>query len=285
MPFKVLIIGGAGGMGRWCAGLFKNAGHDVYISSRRDASGVARSLGVGLASPQEAGDFDIVVLSVPIDALEEVASDAAPRMRPGSLLMDLSSLKVKPLEAMLRHAPPGVEVIGTHPLFGPQSDFSGRTIVLVPTKRSVRWLPIIRPLFEEAGLNVLEATAERHDMNMAVVQGLTHFMYVAMGRALEKSQVNMEEASLFKTPVYGITKEMLGRVLSQSPELYALIQSSEHAREMRRAFIEACIELNSELEEGMLEDFIRDFKSAATYYGDTEGARERSERIIRDYGA
>ncbi|HTX44181.1 MAG TPA: prephenate dehydrogenase/arogenate dehydrogenase family protein [Methanocella sp.] len=282
MPFRVLIAGGAGGMGRWCARLFKSVGLDVSISSRRDASGVARSLGVRLSRPDEAGAFDIIVLSVPIDAVEEVASQLAPRMKPGSLLMDLSSIKQKPVASMLRHAPPGVEVIGAHPLFGPGSDGRGRTIVLVPTERSGRWLPVMRNLFKEAGFNVLEATAEQHDENMAVVQGLTHFMYVAMGRALEISAVDLNEASAFRTPVYGITKELLGRVLGQSPELYALIQSSERAGALRRAYLEACEELASKLDAGDLEGFIRDFKSARRYYGDTDGAKKRSERILQN---
>ena len=93
MPFKILIVGGAGGMGRWCASLLKNAGQDVSISSRGDASVIARSLGAGVSRPEHAGDYDIVILSVPIDAIEEAASEAAPHMRPGALLMDLSSLK------------------------------------------------------------------------------------------------------------------------------------------------------------------------------------------------
>ncbi len=281
MPLKALVVGGAGGMGRWCARLFKSIGLDVSISSRRDASGVAKSLGVRLSRPEEAGAFDIVVLSVPIDAVEEAASRLAPKMRPGSLLMDLSSLKEKPVEAMLRHAPPGVEVIGAHPLFGPDSDGRGRTLVLVPTERSGRWLPAIKDLFKKAGFGVLEATAEQHDRNMAVVQGLTHFMYVAMGRALEKAAVDLDEASAFQTPVYGITKELLGRVLAQSPELYALIQSSPETARMRHAFIEACEELFAELDSGDVDGFVRDFKSARRYYGDTGGAKKRSERLIR----
>ena len=269
-------------MGRWCASLFKSAGLDVSISSRRDASGVARSLGVRMSRPEEAGAFDIIVLSVPIDAIEKVASQLAPGMKPGSLLMDLSSLKKKPVESMLRHAPPGVEVIGAHPLFGPDSDGRGRTLVLVPTGRSKRWFSVLRGLFEDAGFNVLEATAEQHDENMAVVQGLTHFIYVAMGRALEKSRVDLDEASAFRTPVYGITRELLGRVLAQSPELYALIQSSEHTGELRRTYIEACEELASELDAGDIDGFIRDFRSARRYYGDTEGAKKRSERILQN---
>jgi prephenate dehydrogenase len=282
MPFKALIVGGAGGMGRWCASIFKGMGFDVSISSRRDASGVAGSMGVRLSKPEEAGAFDIVVLSVPIDAVEQAASDVAPKMKPGSLLMDLSSLKRGPVESMLRHAPQGVEVIGGHPLFGPGSESRGRTMVLVPTERSERWLSIIKDVFRDAGYNVLEATAEQHDKAMAAVQGLTHFMYIAMGRTLEKAQVDLGEASAFKTPVYGITREMLGRVLSQSPEMYALIQTSEHAVELRRAYVETCMELAFELEAGDMEGFVRDFESAARYYGDTAGARKRSERILRN---
>lgn len=281
MPFKVLVVGGAGGMGRWCATLFKNAGQDVSISSRGDASDMARSLGVGLSRPEYSGAFDIVVLSVPIDAIGPVASEAAPNMKPGSLLMDLSSLKVKPVDAMLRHAPPGVEVIGSHPLFGPASESRGMSVVLVPTERSERWLSIIRDIFADAGYSVLETTAERHDKAMAVVQGLTHFMYVAMGRTLEKANVDLTETSAFRTPVYGITKELLGRVLSQSPELYALIQSSEYAHELRHAYVDASRELASELDAGDTDRFIKDFESAARFYGDTAGARKRSERIIR----
>jgi len=184
---------------------------------------------------------------------------------------------------MLRHAPPGVEVIGAHPLFGPGPDGRGTGIVLVPTERSERWFSIVRDLLGDAGYDVLTATAERHDRAMAVVQGLTHFMYVAMGRALEKANVDIKEASALRTPVYGITKELLGRVLSQSPELYALIQSSGPAGELRKAFVGACEELSSKLDAGDLEGFARDFESAARYYGDTEGARKRSGRIIGDY--
>jgi len=281
MPFKVLVIGGAGGMGRWCASLFKGAGLDVAIGSRQDASEAARSLGVKAAKAEDAGHFDIVVLSVPIDAVEEVASKAAPRMRPGSLLMDLSSLKARPVEAMLSHAPAGTEVIGAHPLFGPGSEGRGRSIVLVPTERSERWLSIVRDIFADAGYGVLETTAEEHDKAMAVVQGLTHFMYVAMGRTMEKAGVDLKETSAFRTPVYGITKDMLGRVLSQSPELYALIQSSKDAGRIRDAYVDCCRELALALDAGDTEAFIRDFEDAARYYADTAGARKRSERLIR----
>ena len=181
---------------------------------------------------------------------------------------------------MLRHAPAGVEVLGAHPLFCPDSDSRGMTIVLVPAVKSGRWPSVIRGIFTGSGYNVIETTAEEHDRAMAVVQGMTHFMYVAMGRALDKSGVDLEELSAFKTPVYGITQELLGRVLSQDPGLYALIQSSPDAQRLRRAYVDACRELADGLDAGDSGKFIAAFESAARHYGDTAGARRRSERII-----
>lgn len=282
MPYKALVVGGAGAMGRWCAGFLKQAGFEVAISSRGDASEAAEAMGVVQVPAEDAGDFDIVVLSVPIDAIEGTAARVAPRMREGSLLMDLSSLKKGPMAAMLRHAPGGVEVIGAHPLFGPDTDtLSGRNVVLVPSDRSGRWLPIIRGQFENAGADVTIATAEEHDAKMAVVQGLTHFMYIAWGSALERLGVRQDELQAFQTPVYGITREMAGRVLSQSPELCALIQAGEDVRAVRAAFLDACRDLSEKADSGDVQGLIDAFRSAAAHYGDTAGARVRSERLLR----
>jgi prephenate dehydrogenase len=217
-----------------------------------------------------------------MDAVERMAARLAPHLRPGSLLMDLSSLKKSPMAGMIRHAPPGVEVIGVHPLFGPDTDtLEGRNVVLVPSDRSGRWLPILAGLFEAAGARVVVATAEEHDAKMAIVQGLTHFMYIAWGATLERLGVSLEELRAYETPVYGVTREMAGRVLSQSPELYALIQAGEDVRPVRAAFIGACSDLSKTADCGDLAGFIAAYRSAAEHYGDTAGARARSERLLR----
>ncbi len=282
MPFKALVVGGTGAMGRWCASFLKRSGFDVAIASRGDASEVAVSLDVRQASIDDAGDFDVVVLSVPIDAIEASAARIGPRMRPGSLLMDLSSLKKGPMAAMLRHAPPETEVLGVHPLFGPDTEsVEGRNVVLVPSGRSSRWLPVVRELFEHAGARVTTATAEEHDKKMAVVQGLTHFMYIAWGRTLESLAIRPDDLEGFQTPVFSVTKEMAGRVLAQSPELYALIQSGEAVAPVRATFIETCFTLAEAADAGDIEGFATAFRSAAAHYGDTAGAKARSERILR----
>ena len=282
MPFKALVVGGGGEMGRWCARLLKHAGFQVSISSRKDIRSTAKSLGVGIASLEDVGQFDVVVLSVPIDSIEGISAEAGSRMKEGSLLMDLSSLKKKPVEAMLRHTSQGVEVIGAHPLFGPGLEsLDGRTIAMVPTERSSRWLPVIRDVFESAGASVALSSADEHDRKMAIVQGLTHFLYISWGRAVEHLGIDLKELDAYRTPVYGITEDLAGRVLSQNPELYALIQSGPDVAPVRKAFIDSCKELAALVEQGDLEAFQNAFASAAVHYGDTAGARARSERLIR----
>ena len=49
----------------------------------------------------------------------EVIRKVAPHMHPGSLIMDVTSIKSGPVKAMKTYAPKGVEVLGTHPMFGP----------------------------------------------------------------------------------------------------------------------------------------------------------------------
>lgn len=282
MPFKVLIIGGSGEMGRWAANQFKHMGFDVSISSRRDVSDLAASMGVSSAPQSAAGVFDIVVMSVPIDRIEEVSADVGQRMRPGSLLMDLCSLKKGPVESMLYHTPPDVEVIGTHPLFGPSIDsIKGRTVVLVPTSRCSKWFPVIHDLFQDTGANIEVTNSEDHDKKMAIVQGLSHFIYISFGRTLEAIDVRVKDLDPYGTPVFGVTKDLAGRVLSQDPDLYTLIQSGEYVRHVRHAYIVACSELASYMDLGEREEFIKAIKSAARHYGDTAGARKRSDRIIR----
>ncbi|HMK46730.1 MAG TPA: prephenate dehydrogenase/arogenate dehydrogenase family protein [Methanocella sp.] len=282
MPFKALIVGGGGDMGRWCAMLLKRAGFQVSISSRRDVGATAASMGVGIASLEDAGKFDVVVLSVPIDSVEDVSAHVGPLLKPGSLLMDVSSLKSGPVALMLEYTSPEVEVIGAHPLFGPGLEsLEGRTIVLVPTERCERWLSIIKDVFESIGASIVLSTPEDHDRRMAIVQGLTHYMYLCWGRTIERLGVNVSDLDAYRTPIFSITKDMAGRLFSRNPGMYALIQSGPDVRPVRRAFIESCEEISALIDTGNTEGFAGMFSSIAANYGDTEGAKARSDRLVR----
>jgi len=59
---------------------------------------------------------------------------------------------------------------------------------------------------------------------MAVVQGLTHFNYISIGKTLEKLSFNVRESRKYSSPIYDLMLDMVGRIIGQNPKLYASIQ-------------------------------------------------------------
>src|SRR5512137_2419854 len=109
MMTRILILGGTGETGSWFARYFKDKGFDVSVWGPSGKTGVAAKMGVRYAHEmmKEVEQSDIVMLSVPIEKTVEVIHQVAPRMRPRSLLMDVTSLKSEPMKAMAMHAPLG----------------------------------------------------------------------------------------------------------------------------------------------------------------------------------
>ncbi|MBU2617211.1 MAG: prephenate dehydrogenase [Euryarchaeota archaeon] len=284
MCSKVLIVGGAGNMGQWFARFLMRQNYAVTIADiDPHAREVAKELGAGFVEDagEAAGDFDIVLISVPIDVTESMIEGIALHMCPGSLLMDVTSVKKGVMEAM-REAPKGIELIGTHPMFGPMvSDPKGQTVILVPVKgRCESWLPKIVALFEDNGAHVEFLSADEHDQMMAVIQGLTHFAYIAIGATLDALEFDLSKSRRFMSPVYEIMVDFVGRILAQNPHLYAMIQASPDVERVHDAFIAQCLELSESAESGETEKFVRSMRSAAAHFGDTESALRRSDKLV-----
>jgi len=53
---------------------------------------------------------------------------------------------------------------------------------------------------------------------MAVVQGLTHFNYISIGKTLEKLSFNVRESRKYSSPIYDLMLDMVGRIIGQNPE-------------------------------------------------------------------
>ncbi|AKB16915.1 MULTISPECIES: prephenate dehydrogenase [unclassified Methanosarcina] len=282
---KVLILGGTGEMGQWFTHFFKERGYEVTVWGKGGKVEVARKLDVPFASDLEATipENDIVIVSVPINATEKTIEEVAPKMKAGSLLMDFTSTKVKPVEAMQRFAPAGVEILGTHPMFGPTiPTIRGQTVILVPIKeRSEKWFPVIRQLFEESGAHVEITTAAEHDWLVSVVQGLTHFAYIAIGTTIDRLDFDIKKSRKFVSPVYSIMLDFVGRILGQNPYLYALIQmENPGVPKVHEAFIKECEELSRLVKAHDEEGFVRKMKAAARKYDDTTHALRRSDKLI-----
>lgn len=278
----LLIVGGAGDMGRWLAAelddVFDVHIHDLDEEAARD---LHEERGYPLADPEDVGKFDVVLLSVPIRAVESAAREVGPEMSDGSLLTDVTSVKKGPVEAMCEAVPEGVEVLGMHPMFGPTAEgLRGQTVIMTPVDGE-GWYRFLRSHVEEQGAHVEVSTPEEHDRMMSVIQGLTHFSYISFGRALERLDFDVGASRAFMSPVYEVMIDFAGRVLGQNPYLYADIQLSNPSNSSsREALIESAREL-SDLCDGVdRESIVEDMRSAAKHFGDTSSALRRSDKLV-----
>ena len=237
---RILILGGTGETGSWFARYFKEKGFDVVVWGPSGKVEVAKRLGVRYAKDmmQEVEKSDIVLVSVTIEKTVQVIREVAPHMHSGSLIMDVTSIKSEPIRAMKTYAPKGVEVFGTHPMFGPtMPSLRGQTIILTPVEgKTGKWQSVMQSLFESDGAHVEILDAEEHDEIMAVVQALTHFAYIGIGATLRTLDVDVQRSRKFMSPVYEIMIDFVGRILDQNPELYASIQKNPKAAAVRHIF-------------------------------------------------
>lgn len=279
---KILIIGGTGETGRWFARFYKKHGFDVVIWGINKKKEIAEELGVPFANDidSEIRSSDIVMISVPINKTEKTISDIAPKMSSGSLIMDITSIKTGPMEAMVKYAPEDVEVLGSHPMFGPSiPDMRGQIVIFTPVRGS-KWFPIIKSLYEDNGAHIEILEALEHDRMMAVVQGLTHFAYITIGTVFRELEFDVAKSRRFMSPMYDIMLDLVGRILAQNPYLYAMIQMNPEVAKVHKAYIDQCNLMADIVKRKDIEGFAGLMKKAAAQFGDTESALRRSDKLI-----
>ena len=265
MALKAAIVGGYGEMGRWFERFLVEREIDVAL--------------VGRSSKAHYADYDLVVIAVPVDVTCDVIAEVAPQMKPGAVLFDITSVKKDPVKQMLISAPPGVELLSVHPLFGPSMpDMEGQTVIVTPV-RGERGCRFLISLFENAGAHIEELSADEHDHVMSVIQGLTHFGYIVTGATLEALRFDVKHSRRFMSPVYEILIDFVGRMLGQNPALYASIQMNAD-RSVREAFLTQCAALVEIINANDSAAFIATMKRAAKHFGDAEPALKRSNKLI-----
>lgn len=175
---------GFGSFGRFAAAHLKMH-FGVVVHDARDIASQAAEVGVPAVPLATAAAAPIVVVAVPVQNQEDLLTAMVPHLRPDALILDVSSVKLKPIEMMQRLLPASVRIVGTHPLFGPQSGkdgIAGLPIALCPARADNATIACVREfLGMTLRLKVIQTTPDQHDKQMAYVQALTHFVSRAVG--------------------------------------------------------------------------------------------------------
>jgi prephenate dehydrogenase len=216
---------------------------DVLVYSRSD---VAVYEGAQLAQLADVCAADVVIFAIPMNAFESLCIETQQLIPSTSVIVDVTSVKVPPLNLLKKYFPKH-QILGTHPIFGPQSGKDGIAgLPIVLTNVSVRdeyYSEMRRFLQEILQLSVIEVTPEEHDKAMAYVQGLTHFI----GRALAEMEI---ADSPLATQSYKQLIELVRLVGSDSWELFKTIENENpDAKHVRTSFLSTLQKLEKQLVE------------------------------------
>ncbi len=224
---KVAIIGGSGKMGRWFASYLLKEGKEVIITGRNERKllEVKQQLGVEVATSNEAvKTADVVLISVPIDNFEEVVRQLQPYLHSNQVIIDITSIKVLPVETMHKYIKTGL-VLGVHPMFGPGAkDIVNQNFVLTPTnEKEAALAQKIKQYLEARGARATLMTPQEHDEMMAVVLGLSHFIAIVSADTL-LSFDSLRQMEAISGSTYKVLLTLAKSVVTEDPEFYASLQ-------------------------------------------------------------
>ncbi len=245
------LIGGSLGMALCRAnqpyhvvGYDLSAGTGQEALERRAVHEIAATLAAAVAGAE------IVILAVPVEKVQAVVAEAAPYLRPGTIVTDVASVKGVLSHSIPSVLPDGVYYIGGHPMTGAEQSgiwaadpflFQNAVYLLTPgADLPPDVIDEVRTLITAIGGLPLLLEPEEHDLMVAVVSHLPHLTAAAM--------VNV--AACFEAAHPGTLSLAAGgfrdttRVAMGSPELWRQIFSAN-----RPALLKVVKELVTELKE------------------------------------
>ncbi|WP_172300430.1 prephenate/arogenate dehydrogenase family protein [Pseudoruegeria sp. HB172150] len=199
------LIAGSMGLAMRQHGL---AGEIVGTARSAETRDVAVGLGlcdrVTETAAEAVKDADLVVLAVPVGAMEDVAREIGPYLKPGATVTDVGSVKKHVIDAVSPYLPEGVDFVAGHPLAGTEHSgphagfatlFVNRWCLLIPTEGArPEAVARLRALWEGMGAKVDEMDPEHHDLVLAVTSHAPHLIaYTMVGVADDLRRVTDTE--------------------------------------------------------------------------------------------
>ena len=148
-------------------------------------------------------DADLVILCVPVGAMEEAARELADHIRPDAIVSDVGSSKQSVAEALVR-ALPGRTIIPAHPVAGTEQSgpeagfaslFTNRWCILTPGRDADdNAVAALSEFWTKLGANVELMDAAHHDLVLAVTSHIPHLIaFTIVGTASDLEEVTRSE--------------------------------------------------------------------------------------------
>ncbi len=149
-------------------------------------------------------DADLVILCVPVGAMEQVARQIGPALKPGATVSDVGSVKQAVVDAVLPHLPDNVEFIPAHPMAGTEHSgphagfaelFENRWCLITPLPQNdPAAVARLEQFWRALGSQIETMEVAHHDLVVAVTSHAPHLIaYTMVGVADDMERVSKTE--------------------------------------------------------------------------------------------
>ncbi|GAB4348312.1 MAG: hypothetical protein Kow006_08880 [Gammaproteobacteria bacterium] len=282
-----LCIIGVGLIGGSLALALRRAGVvSEIVGCNRSRESLDRAVALGVIDRGEteaaeaAAGADMVVLAVPMGAMEGIFRKLAPVLSPGSVVTDAGSTKGHVLTAARNafgEVPPFL--VPGHPIAGTEQSgveaafpelYRNRRVILTPTAETdAEALARVRWMWEQAGAEVEEMSVEHHDEVLAATSHLPHMLAYCLVDTLARME---ESREIFRFAAGGFRD--FTRIASSDPRMWHDICFANRAEllKMLERFGEDLKELGRAIEAG-------DSDALMTIFQRAKAARDRYCRM------
>lgn len=242
---KVGIIG----VGRFGKTLIRLFGGDFEVRIFDIREGAVKNLNTGknimiAKNLRDIFGCDVIFYTVPISEFEN-AIKSHKKYLTDQLIIDVLSVKIHPKKVLTKHLKDTkVQALLTHPMFGPDSSkkgFDGLPLMIDRFKTDSKKYNFWINYFKSKGLNVIQMSAEEHDLLAANSQGLTHFI----GRLLENFGTKSTKIDSIGTKSL---LEVKNQTINDTWQLFHDLQTfNPYTKRMRRKLKKSFNQINERL--------------------------------------
>ena len=202
---------------------------------------------------------DLVVLCVPVGAMDSVAQDIAPYLKAGAVVSDVGSVKRAVIDAVAPHLSDNVYFVPAHPLAGTEHSgptsgfaelFDDRWCIIVPDLcDDDAVVAKLTALWRGMGSNVDKMDADHHDLVLAVTSHTPHLIaYTMVGVADDLRRVT--DSEVIKYSAAGFRD--FTRIAASDPTMWrdVFLNNKEATLEVLGRFTEELFMLQRAIREG-----------------------------------
>ena len=220
-------------------------------------------------------DAELVILAIPVGAMETVARLISPHLKPNTLITDTGSTKASVIKDVNTYLPENVFFIPSHPIAG--TEYSGPEAGFSSLFENRYWLLVseietensdkLSNFFTKLGSKVEIVSIEYHDRILAITSHLPHLIaYTIVGTASDletdlKNDVIKYSASGFRD---------FTRIASSNPIMWRdiFLNNSEAVLEMLQRFNEDLSDLQKAIRK-------KDGKKLESFFSRTRNIRKK----------